>query len=234
MEGVSMRKVTSIAEQLCGLEGRKSQASAPAWRLDAEIVRRLGRPGNPYPCSVVDAHYEKARQCGAIASHSLLIGRACRGVFGDRSAAGGASPAHPNGQHDQAPKSGGETAHRRGVSPSHPLRVFAAGLASADGGQAGGDGTQISAHGRGSVGFQIVGSRCRRLMAGFASGYALRSARRQLTSTHNPEEDDSTELLGLRSSAGSPLPDPGRFSVHTLPGLVSCDGFSQGKSYAVV
>ena len=233
MEGVSMRKVTSIAEQLCGLEGRKSQASAPAWRLDAEIVRRLGRPGNPYPCSVVDARYEKAPQCGAIASHSLLIGRACRGVFGDRSAAGGASPAHPNGQYDQAPRSGGETAHRHGVSPSHPLRVFAGGAGNPHGHQSGGDGRQISEHGRGSVGFHIA-SRCRRLMAGFASGYALRSARRQLTSTHNPEEDDSTELLGLRSSAGSPLPDPGRFSVHTLPGLVSCDGFSQGKSYAVV
>jgi hypothetical protein len=76
------------------------------------------------------------------------------------------------------------------VSPSHPLRVFAAGLASADGGQAGGDGTQISEHGRGSVGCQV--GRRRHLMAGFASDYALRSASHQATSTQNPEEDDST------------------------------------------
>jgi hypothetical protein len=34
-------------------------------------------------------------------------------------------------------------------------------------------------------------------MAGSASGYALRSAAHQPTSTHNPEENDSTELLGL-------------------------------------
>lgn len=74
VEGVSTRKVTAITEALCGLEISKSQVSALAGRLDAEIAEWRGRRlAKSYPYLVVDARYEKVRRCGAIVSQGVLI-----------------------------------------------------------------------------------------------------------------------------------------------------------------
>lgn len=74
VEGVSTRKVTAITEALCGLEISKSQVSALAGRLDAEIDEWRRRSlTKPYPYLVVDARYEKVRRGGAIVSQGVLI-----------------------------------------------------------------------------------------------------------------------------------------------------------------
>jgi len=74
VEGVSTRKVTEITEALCGLEISKSQVSALAGRLDAEIDEWRRRPlTKAYPYLVVDARYEKVRRGGAVVSQGVLI-----------------------------------------------------------------------------------------------------------------------------------------------------------------
>ena len=56
-------------------------------------------------------------------------------------------------------------------------------------------------------------------MVGSATGYALRSADHQQTSTRNPEEDDSTELFGLDSHADT--------SKATISSLIHDDDLTQ-------
>ena len=73
VQGVSTRKVKKITEELCGLEISKSQVSALAKGLDAEIARWRGRPVTKrYPYLVVDALYEKVRHGGAVVSRGVL------------------------------------------------------------------------------------------------------------------------------------------------------------------
>lgn len=73
VQGVSTRKVKKITEELCGLEISKSQVSALAQGLDAEIDRFRKRAlVKRYPYLVVDALYEKVRQAGSVVSRGVL------------------------------------------------------------------------------------------------------------------------------------------------------------------
>ncbi len=75
VEGVSTRKVKEITEELCGTSFSKSQVSALAGRLDAELAawrdRRLG--ADAYPYLFVDARYEHVRVDGRVVSQGVLI-----------------------------------------------------------------------------------------------------------------------------------------------------------------
>jgi len=73
VQGVSTRKVKKITEELCGLEISKSQVSAFAKGLDAEIEKWRMRPlVKQYPYLVVDALYEKVRHAGSVVSRGVL------------------------------------------------------------------------------------------------------------------------------------------------------------------
>lgn len=73
VQGVSTRKVKNITEELCGLEISKSQVSALAKGLDAEVDGWRNRPlVKRYPYLVVDALYEKVRHAGSVVSRGVL------------------------------------------------------------------------------------------------------------------------------------------------------------------
>lgn len=74
VEGVSTRKVRDITEALCGLEISKSQVSALAQKLDAEVEQWRERPiEKSYPYLMIDARYEKVRRGGEVLSQGVLI-----------------------------------------------------------------------------------------------------------------------------------------------------------------
>ena len=74
VEGVSTRKVRDITEALCGLEIGKSQVSALAQKLDAEVEQWRGRPiEKTYPYLMIDARYEKIRRGGEVISQGVLL-----------------------------------------------------------------------------------------------------------------------------------------------------------------
>lgn len=73
IQGVSTRKVTKIAEQLCGLDVSKSQVSRLAATLDQELFAWRNRPLGTYPYLVVDARYEKVRTKRGVVSQGVLI-----------------------------------------------------------------------------------------------------------------------------------------------------------------
>lgn len=74
VQGVSTRKVKKITEELCGLEISKSQVSALAKGLDAEIdTWRKRLLTKRYPYLVVDALYEKVRKSGSVVSRGVLL-----------------------------------------------------------------------------------------------------------------------------------------------------------------
>lgn len=73
VQGVSTRKVKKITEELCGLEISKSQVSALAQGLDAEISVWRKRPiEKQYYYLVVDALYEKVRHAGSVVPRGVL------------------------------------------------------------------------------------------------------------------------------------------------------------------
>lgn len=73
VQGVSTRKVKKITEMLCGLEISKSQVSALAQEIDAEIAAWRSRPlEQTYPYLVVDARYEKVRRTPQVVSQGVL------------------------------------------------------------------------------------------------------------------------------------------------------------------
>jgi len=86
IQGVSTRKVAAITEQLCGARFSKSQVSALAGRLDAELAawreRPLTAPGSPYVW--VDARYEHVRIDGRVVSQGVLLVSGLRGDDGKR------------------------------------------------------------------------------------------------------------------------------------------------------
>ncbi len=86
IQGVSTRKVAAITEQLCGARFSKSQVSALAGRLDAELAawreRPLTAPGYPYVW--VDARYEHVRIDGRVVSQGVLLVSGLRGDDGKR------------------------------------------------------------------------------------------------------------------------------------------------------
>ena len=74
VQGVSTRKVKKITGELCGLEISKSQVSALAKNLDAEVQQWRMRPlTKRYPYLVVDARYERIRRDGSIIPQGVLI-----------------------------------------------------------------------------------------------------------------------------------------------------------------
>lgn len=74
VEGVSTRKVTEIAEELCGTSFSKSLVSMLCGRLDAELTAWRSRHLTArYPYLYVDARYEKVRVDGRIVSQGVLI-----------------------------------------------------------------------------------------------------------------------------------------------------------------
>jgi transposase-like protein len=74
VQGVSTRKVAAITEQLCGTSFSKSQVSALAGRLDAELAAWRERPlPGSYPYLSVDARYEHVRVDGHVVSQGVLI-----------------------------------------------------------------------------------------------------------------------------------------------------------------
>jgi putative transposase len=74
VQGVSTRKVAAITEQLCGTSFSKSQVSALAGRLDAELAAWRERPlPVSYPYLSVDARYEHVRVDGQVVSQGVLI-----------------------------------------------------------------------------------------------------------------------------------------------------------------
>jgi transposase-like protein len=86
IQGVSTRKVAAITEQLCGTRFSKSQASALAGRLDAELAawreRALTAPSYPYVW--VDARYEHVRVDSRVISQGVLLVTGLRGDDGRR------------------------------------------------------------------------------------------------------------------------------------------------------
>jgi transposase-like protein len=74
IQGVSMRKVKEITEQLCGHEFSASTISRMTGQLDEELkkfARRLLE--EEYPYVVLDAHYGKVRQDGIITSQAVQV-----------------------------------------------------------------------------------------------------------------------------------------------------------------
>lgn len=73
IQGVSTRKVTKIAEELCGLSVSKSQVSRLASELDLQLGAWRGRQLGSYPYLVIDARYEKVRTPRGVVSQGVLI-----------------------------------------------------------------------------------------------------------------------------------------------------------------
>ena len=74
VQGVSNLKVAAITEDLCGTAFSKSQVSALAGRLDAELAAWRERPlDGAYPYLAVDARYEHARVDGRVVSQGVLV-----------------------------------------------------------------------------------------------------------------------------------------------------------------
>jgi transposase-like protein len=80
LQGVSTRKVAAITEELCGTSFSKSQVSALAGRLDAELAAWRERPLRAaYPYLCVDARYEHVRIDGRVVSQGVLVVAGVRG-----------------------------------------------------------------------------------------------------------------------------------------------------------
>lgn len=80
LQGVSMRKVAVITEQLCGTRFSKSQVSTLTMQLDVRLQawRERPLPADAYPYLTVDARYEKVRQGGQVVSEGVLLVSAVR------------------------------------------------------------------------------------------------------------------------------------------------------------
>ena len=73
VQGVTTRKVTTVMEELCGLEVTSSQVSRAVQALDAELTAWRERPLGTFPYLLLDARYEKVRVGGVVVSCALLI-----------------------------------------------------------------------------------------------------------------------------------------------------------------
>jgi transposase-like protein len=75
VEGVSIRKVKEVTEELCGTSFSKSTVSHLAAGLDAELGAWRSRPleADAYPYVFVDARYEKVRADGRVVSQGVLL-----------------------------------------------------------------------------------------------------------------------------------------------------------------
>ena len=74
IQGVSTRKVKQITEELCGHSFSASSISAIVKRLDEQLEQFARRSlEDAYPYLILDARYEKVRDCGAIRSRAVMI-----------------------------------------------------------------------------------------------------------------------------------------------------------------
>ena len=73
VQGVSTSKVTRITEELCGCEISSSDVSRAAALLDEDLQKWRCRPLGQIKYLVLDARYEKVRECGRIVDCSVLI-----------------------------------------------------------------------------------------------------------------------------------------------------------------
>jgi putative transposase len=74
IQGVSTRKVKQITEELCGHSFSASSISAIVKRLDEQLAQFASRTlEEAYPYLILDARYEKVRDCGAIRSRAVMI-----------------------------------------------------------------------------------------------------------------------------------------------------------------
>jgi putative transposase len=74
IQGVSTRKVKLITEELCGHSFSASSISAIVKRLDEQLAQFASRTlEEAYPYLILDARYEKVRDCGAIRSRAVMI-----------------------------------------------------------------------------------------------------------------------------------------------------------------
>ena len=72
VKGISTRRVNGVLEKMCGLEISSTQVSRVATLLDEELDTWRQRPLEAYPYLVLDAHYEKVRQNGAVCSCAVF------------------------------------------------------------------------------------------------------------------------------------------------------------------
>lgn len=73
IQGVSTRKVNQITEELCGHSFTASSISAIVKRLDDQFAQFASRTlEEAYPYLILDARYEKVRDCGAIHSRAVM------------------------------------------------------------------------------------------------------------------------------------------------------------------
>jgi putative transposase len=73
IQGVSTRKVTSILEELCGLQITSTQVSRATAQLDEELQKWRTRPLGTSAVLILDARYEKVRINGLVQSCAVLI-----------------------------------------------------------------------------------------------------------------------------------------------------------------
>lgn len=73
IQGVSTRKVTSILQELCGLDVTSTQVSRAAAELDQELDKWRNRPLGACKYLILDARYEKVRHNGNVTSCAVLI-----------------------------------------------------------------------------------------------------------------------------------------------------------------
>jgi len=73
IQGVSTRKVTSILEELCGLEVSSMDVSRASKLLDEEFSVWRARPLGQFSYLILDARYEKVRQGGHVVDSAVLV-----------------------------------------------------------------------------------------------------------------------------------------------------------------
>jgi putative transposase len=73
VQGVSTRKVTATAEQLCGASVSSSVVSQAAKLLDETLEAWRNGPLGEFPYVFLDARYEKIRQAGQVRDAAILF-----------------------------------------------------------------------------------------------------------------------------------------------------------------
>lgn len=73
VQGVSTRKVSSIVEELCGLEVSSTEVSRASQKLDEVFSEWRSRDIDRVPYLYLDARYEKVRQGGTVVDCAVLI-----------------------------------------------------------------------------------------------------------------------------------------------------------------
>jgi putative transposase len=74
VQGVSIRKVRAVTEELCGHGFSASMVSAATKRLDEELEREMNRPlTEEYPYLILDARYERVHESGVVRFRAILV-----------------------------------------------------------------------------------------------------------------------------------------------------------------